>query len=137
MSIHPTAVIDPRAEIDPSVDIGPFVVIDGPVRVGPRTRVMAHATLTGWTSIGADNVVHMAAVIGDEPQDLAYAGAQSFVEIGDRNVIREHVQIHRGTKPGSSTVIGDDNYFMNNAHVGHNCRIGNRVIIANGSRRPS
>jgi len=133
MPIHPTAIIDPRAEIDPTADIGPLVTIDGAVRVGPRTQVLAHATLTGWTTIGADNVIHYAAVVGHTPQDLAYDGAESYVRIGDRNVIREHAQIHRGTKPGSATVIGDDNYFMNNAHVGHNCRIGNRVIVANGA----
>jgi len=133
MPIHPTAVIDERAEIDPDADIGPYVVIDAAVRVGPRTRVLAHATLTGWTEIGADNVIHAGAVVGDAPQDLAYDGAESFVRIGDRNVIREHVQIHRGTKPGSATTVGDDNFLMATAHVGHNCRIGNRVIIANGA----
>jgi UDP-N-acetylglucosamine acyltransferase len=133
MPIHPTAVIDTRAEIDPAADIGPFVVIDGPVRVGAGTRVMAHATLTGWTEVGADNVIHMGAVIGDTPQDLAFSGEQSYLRIGDRNVFREHVQIHRGTKPGSATVIGNDNYFMTNSHVGHNCRVGNHVIVTNGA----
>ena len=133
MPIHPTAIVDPRAEIHPAADIGPYVVIDGRVQVGPRTRVLAHATLTGWTQIGADNVIHMGAVVGHVPQDLAFTGEESYLRIGDRNVIREHVQIHRGTKPGSATVIGDDNYFMNNAHVAHNCRVANRVIIANGA----
>ena len=133
MPIHPTAVIDARAEIHPAADIGPFVVVDGLVRVGAGTRVLAHATLTGWTEIGADNVIHMGAVIGDTPQDLAFTGEESYLRIGDRNVIREHAQIHRGTKPGSATVIGDDNYFMHNAHVAHNCRIGNQAIIAGGA----
>ncbi len=133
MPIHPTAVIDPRAEVHADADIGPFVVIDGPVRVGPRTRVLAHATLTGWTTIGADNEIHMGAVIGHTPQDLAYDGSESYLHIGDRNVIREHAQIHRGTKPGSATVIGNENFFMNAAHVAHNCRIGNRVIVASGA----
>jgi UDP-N-acetylglucosamine acyltransferase len=133
MPIHPTAIIDARAVIDPSAEIGPYVVVDGPVRVGPGTRVLAHATLTGWTTIGAHNVIHMSAVIGDAPQDLAYDGAESYVHIGARNVIREHVQIHRGTKPGTATVIGDDNLLMCTAHVGHNCRIGNRIILTNGA----
>jgi UDP-N-acetylglucosamine acyltransferase len=133
MPIHPTAIIDPRAEIHAEATIGPYVVIDGPVRVGPRTRVLAHATLAGWTEIGADNVIHPGAVVGDTPQDVAFSGAESFLRIGDRNIIREHVQMHRGTKPGSATLIGDDNYFMCNAHVGHNCRIGNRVIVANAA----
>src|SRR5437870_1972960 len=133
MPIHPTAVIDARAEVHPEADIGPYVVIDGPVHIGPRTRVLAHATLTGWTEIGANNMIHMGAVVGHLPQDLAYEGTESYLRIGDRNVIREHAQLHRGTKPGSATVIGDDNFFMCNTHVGHNCRVGNRVIITNGA----
>jgi UDP-N-acetylglucosamine acyltransferase len=133
MPIHPTALIDPRAAVHPEADVGPYVVIDGPVQVGPRTRVLAHATLTGWTEIGADNVIHMGAVVGHTPQDLAFSGAESYLRIGDRNSIREHVQIHRGTKPGSATVIGNDNYFMSHAHVAHNCRIGNGVIVANAA----
>jgi len=133
MGIHPTALIDARAAVHPDADIGPYVVIDGPVRVGPRTRVMAHATLTGWTQVGADNVIHMGAVLGDTPQDLAFENRESYLRIGDRNVVREHVQMHRGTKPGSATVVGDDNYFMHNAHVAHNCRIGNHAIIASGA----
>ncbi len=133
MSIHPTAVIDSRAEIDPSAEIGPYVVIEGPVRIGARTRVGAHAVLLGHTTLGEDNVIHSGAVIGDLPQDAAYAGGESFVEIGRGNVIREHVQIHRGTKPGSRTRIGDGNFFMTNAHVAHNCTIGNRVIVATGA----
>ena len=133
MPIHPTALIDARAEIHPEADIGPYVVIDGPVRVGSRTRVLAHATLTGWTEMGADNVIHMGAVVGDTPQDLAFTGEESYLRIGDRNTIREHVQVHRGTKPGSATVIGNDNYLMATSHVGHNCRIGDHVIITNGA----
>lgn len=133
MPIHPTALIDPRAAIHPDADIGPYVVIDGPVRVGPRTRVSAHATLMGWTEIGADNTIHSGAVIGDTPQDLAFTGEETYLRIGDRNVFREHVQIHRGTTPGSATVIGSDNFFMATSHVGHNCSVGNRVIITNGA----
>jgi len=133
MAIHPTALIDPRAQIDPQAEIGPYVVIDGAVSVGRGTKVLAHATLTGNTEIGEDNEIHMGAVIGHTPQDLAYKGVTSFVKIGRRNIIREHSQIHRGTTEGSATVIGDDNYFMHNAHVAHNCRIGNQTIIAGGA----
>lgn len=133
MPIHQTAVIDARAEVDPRADIGPFVHIAGPVKVGRGTRVLAHATLAGWTEIGRDNVIHMGAVIGGDPQDLAYDGGETYLRIGDRNVFREHVQIHRGTKPGSATLIGNDNYLMCNAHVGHNCCVANNVIIANGA----
>jgi len=133
MSIHPAAVIDPAAEIDAEVEIGPYVVIEGPVRIKRGTRVMAHAYLTGRTEIGLDNEVHPGAVLGGPPQDRAYKGAESYLRIGDRNVIREHVQIHRGTAPESATVIGDDCFLMANSHVGHNCRLGDHVILANGA----
>ena len=108
-------------------------MIDGPVRIGARTRILAGAYLTGRTQLGADNVVHPGAVIGHEPQDLAYAGAPTGLRIGDRNVFREHTEVHRGTQPETWTEIGDDNYLMSQVHVGHNCRLGHRVIMATGA----
>jgi UDP-N-acetylglucosamine acyltransferase len=131
--IHPTAVVDPRAEIDATADIGPYAVIDGPVRVGPRTRVMAHAFLTGDSVLGADNVIHPGAIIGHEPQDLAYRGVPTGLRIADRNVIREHAEIHRATQEGTLTVVGSDNYLMSHAHIAHNCRVGDRTIICSGA----
>jgi len=131
--VHPTAVVDQRAEIDPSAEIGPHVVVEGPVRVGPRTRVLAGAYLTGRTEIGADNVVHPGAVLGHEPQDLAYRGADTGLRIGDRNVLREHCEVHRATQPGTWTEIGNDNYVMSQVHIGHNCRLGNGIILATGA----
>lgn len=133
MPIHPSAVIDPRAHIDPTVEIGPYVVIDGPVTIGPRTQIHAHAAILGATTIGADNVIHTGAVIGDLPQDKAYAGQQSFVWIGDRNTIREYVQIHRGTQPGSVTRIGHGNLLMTHAHVAHNCALGDNIVLSSGA----
>lgn len=133
MTIHPTAVVDPRAQIDPSAQVGPYVVIDGPVVVGAGTRVMGHATLLGETTVGRDNVIHPGAVIGDDPQDLSFQGQPTFVRVGDRNVIREHVVIHRATKPDAATVVGDDNFLMSHSHVAHDCRVGNRVILASGA----
>ena len=131
--IHPTAIVDPRAAVDPSAEIGPYVVIEGEVRVGPRTRVMAGAFLTGRIEIGADNVVHPGAVLGDEPQDLGYAGAPTGLRIGDRNVFREHTEVHRATNPDTWTEIGADNYFMSHVHIGHNSHVGHRIIIASGA----
>lgn len=133
MAIHPTALIDPRAEIHPEADIGPYVVIDGPVRIGRGTRVLAHAVLTGDTEIGEDNEIHMGAVVGHVPQDVAFKGRPSFLRIGHRNILREHSQVHRGTVEGSATVIGNDNFLMHNAHVAHNCRIGDQTVIAGGA----
>ena len=133
MPIHPTAVVDARAELDATADIGPYVVIDGPVRIGPRTRVMAHTFLTGDTALGADNVVHPGAVLGHEPQDLAYRDAPTGLRIGDRNVIREHAEIHRATQEGTLTVVGSDNYLMSHGHIAHNCRVGDRTIVCSGA----
>jgi len=133
MTIHPTAVIDPQAEIDADVAIGPYVVIEGPVKIKRGSRVMAHAYLTGWTEIGADNEIHPGAVIGEAPQDKAYKGEETYLRIGDHNIIREHAQIHRGTAPGSATIVGNHNFFMANSHIGHNCNIGDSVILANGA----
>ena len=132
-AIHPTAVIDPKAEIHPEVEVGPYVIIEGEVRIGQGTRIMAYAYLTGWTEIGEDNTIHMGAVIGHEPQDREYKGDKTYLRIGHRNIIREHVQIHRGTKPESSTIIGNENFFMNHAHIAHNCTIGDGVVIAGGA----
>lgn len=133
MSIHPTAIVDPSAEVHADVEIGPYVVVDGPVKIGRGTRIMAHAYLTGWTEVGEDNEIHPGAVLGDAPQDRAYRGEESYLTIGDRNIFREHVQVHRGTTPGSSTVIGSDNFLMASSHVAHNCRLGDHVVLANGA----
>ena len=133
MAIHPTAIVDRRAEIASDADVGPYVVIDGPVKLGARTRVMAYAFLAGDTELGPDNVVHPGAIIGHEPQDLAYDGAPTALRIGARNVFREHAEVHRATQPDTATVLGDDNYLMSHAHVAHNCRIGNRTIICSGA----
>ncbi len=133
MSIHPTAVIDSKAEIDTETEIGPYVVIEGPVKIGRGTRVMAHAYLTGWTEIGAENEIHPGAVLGGAPQDKAYKGEKTFLNIGDRNIFREHVQIHRGTTAGSATTLGNHNFLMANSHVGHNSRLGNQIVLANGA----
>ncbi|MCS6926106.1 MAG: acyl-ACP--UDP-N-acetylglucosamine O-acyltransferase [Candidatus Binatia bacterium] len=133
MAIHPTALIDPRADIHPEADIGPYVVIEGPVRIGRGTKVLAHAVLLGNTEIGEDNEIHMGAVIGHAPQDLSYKGGPTSLIIGHRNIIREHCQVHRGTTDGSATVIGNDNYLMHHAHVAHNCHLGNHTIIAGGA----
>jgi UDP-N-acetylglucosamine acyltransferase len=133
MSIHPTAVIDAKAEIDGEVDIGPYVVIDGPVKVHRGTRVMAHAYLTGWTEIGANNEIHPGAVLGNSPQDKAYKGQETYLKIGAGNIFREYVQVHRGTTAGSATVIGNNNFLMATAHVGHNCQLADNVILANGA----
>lgn len=133
MAIHVTALVDARAEIHEGVEIGPYVVIDGPVKIGRGTRVMAHAYLTGWTEIGEHNEIHPGAVLGNAPQDKAYRGQESYLKIGDHNIFREYAQVHRGTAPGSATVVGNHNFLMAAAHVGHNCQLGDHIVVANGA----
>ena len=115
--IHPTAVIDPKAELHKTVQVGPYVVIDGDVRVGAGCRIGPHAHLTGHTKVGADNIIHTGAVIGDAPQDLKYEEEPTRLLLGDRNVIREHVTLHRSNTPEEETVIGSGNFFMAHSHV--------------------
>ena len=132
MKIHPSAIVDPKARLGDDVEVGPFVCIGGEVEIGARCVVQSHAVLDGSVKLGADNRIGHGAIIGGWPQDLSFkAGTRSSVEIGDNNVIREHVTIHRGTAEGSVTRLGNNNFLMAGAHVGHNCEIGNKVIIAN------
>lgn len=133
MPIHPTAVVSGDAHVDPNAQIGAHVVIEGPVRIGPETIVNPFVHISGSTTIGANCRIHSGAVIGDLPQDRAYAGGESFCEVGDETIIREGVTVHRGTKPGSSTVVGKRCFLMANSHVGHNCVLADDVILTNGA----
>lgn len=131
--IHPTAIIHPKAKLDSSVQVGPFAVIDEGVELGAICVVGPHVYLTGLTTIGAGNRFHAGCVIGDAPQDLKYKNEPTRLRIGDHNVFREHVTIHRSNQPGTETIVGSHNYFMASSHVAHNCTVGDRVILANGA----
>lgn len=120
-------------ELGPGVSIGPFCYLSGRIKVGAGSRLISHVTLLGDTELGRDNVLHPNAVVGDEPQDIEYRGEPRAVRIGDRNVFREGVTVHRGSEHGEVTIIGNDNFLMQNAHVAHDCRIGNGTIIAGGA----
>jgi len=115
------------------VAVGPYAIIDEDVIVGANCRIGPHAHLTGHTSIGANNCFHTGCVIGDAAQDLKFQGEPTRLRIGDNNVFREHVTIHRSNKESEETVIGSHNYLMAHCHVGHNARVANQVIIANGA----
>jgi len=131
--IHPSAVVHPGAVLGDGCIVGPHAVIDGDVVLGDGCTVGPGAYLTGHTVLGSGNLVHAGAVIGDAPQDFKYAGQPTRLRIGDANVFREHVTIHRSNRPDEDTVIGDANVFMAGSHVGHNCRVGNQNIFANGA----
>lgn len=129
--IDPTAIIDPQARIDPSVRIGAYSIIEGPVNLGPNCAIASQVKLIGPLDMGAGNKVHSFAVLGDAPQDLKYRDQPSRVLIGENNIFREHVTVHRGT--GGDTVIGSNGFFMVGSHVGHNCRVGDGVTMVNGA----
>ncbi len=129
--IHSTACVDPKARLHESVVVGPFTVIEAGVTLGANCRIGPHCHLLGDTTLGEDNIVHTGCVLGDTPQDLAYQGAPTQLLIGRGNEFRENVTVHRGAREGTATEIGDDNYFMVNCHMPHNCRIGHHVIMAN------
>jgi UDP-N-acetylglucosamine acyltransferase len=131
--IHQTAIIDPAAEIDSSCEIGPYAIIDANVRVAKGCKIGPHVHLTGHTEIGANNRFYTGCVIGEAPQDLKYKNEPTRLRIGESNVFREYVTIHRSAKLDEDTVMGSNNFLMANCHVGHNCLLGNHIIIANGA----
>ncbi len=130
--IHPTALIHPSAQLDPSVEVGPYVIIDGPAQIAKGCRIEAHAQIVGHVVIGQGTVIGRAAVIGGDPQDLGFKPeTESGVVLGAGNVIREHVTIHRGSKPGAMTRVGDGNFIMASAHLAHDVVLGDKNILAN------
>ena len=131
--IHPTAVIHPKALVDPTATVGPYAVVDEGVSLGAHCRVGPHVHLTGLTFIGAFNQFHTGCVIGDAPQDLMYKGDPTGLRIGEHNVFREHVTVHRSTTLSEPTLVGSNNFLMAHSHVGHNVVIGDHVILANGA----
>lgn len=133
-TIHPTAVIAKTAKIAPGVVIGPYCVIDGDVTIGSGTRLVSHVSVGGHTSIGKHCTIYPFASLGHPPQDLKFKGEKSQLVIGDHNVIREHVTMNPGTEGGGLlTSVGSHCLFMVGSHIAHDCRVGNRVIMANNA----
>ena len=133
--IHPTAVIDPQATLGTDVQVGPYAIIDGPVEIGPECVIEAHACLNGPLTMGAENFVGHGAILGKSPQHRGYNGEATSLRIGDRNVFREYVTIHRGTVDGKGvTWIGDRNMFMIGSHLGHDGQVGNDCTVVNNAQ---
>jgi UDP-N-acetylglucosamine acyltransferase len=131
--IHPTAVIHGSARLADDVVVGPYAVIEEDVAVGAGSAIGAHAVIKRHTRIGRGNRVYEHAVLGGDPQDVKFKPCASRVEIGDNNLIREGVTIHRGSSEESPTRIGSENFLMAYCHIAHDCRLGNNVVIANGA----
>jgi UDP-N-acetylglucosamine acyltransferase len=131
--IHPTAVLSPETELADDVEVGPYVVTEGRVKIGPGCIIRPMVHLCGSLTLGSKNYVGTGTILGERPQHLKYNGEPTSLEIGDHNIFREHVTVHRGTTQSWLTRIGDHNMLMAGSHVAHDCRIGNRCILANGA----
>jgi UDP-N-acetylglucosamine acyltransferase len=132
--VHPTAVVDPSARLGEGVEVGPYAAVGAGVTLGEGTRLHAHAVVLGPAVLGSFNVIHSFAVVGGEPQmKRAIPERTPTLTLGARNVVREHVTLHRGGGAGG-TRVGDDNLFMVGAHVAHDATVGSHVTVANGTQ---
>lgn len=134
MAIHATAIVDPNAEIDSSVEIGAYSIIGPNVKIAAGTKIGPHVVIEGHTTIGKENRIFQFASIGAEPQDKKYAGEVSYLEIGDRNLIREFCTFNCGTANDKGiTKVGNDNWFLAYVHIAHDCVVGNHTIFSNNA----
>jgi UDP-N-acetylglucosamine acyltransferase len=134
VTIHPTAIIHPKARIAGGVTIGPYTVIGEHVTIGKDTEIASHVLIDGWTTIGERNRIHSFSSIGTPPQDISYRNEETFLIIGDDNIIREYATVHRATtKADRKTEIGNKNFLMAYIHVAHDCKLGNNIIMANNA----
>jgi UDP-N-acetylglucosamine acyltransferase len=130
--IHPTALVSPEAVLGAEVEVGPFAIVGPQVTVGPRSRIGARAILEQNVRLGAECRVGIGSILGGAPQDLKYAGEETWVEIGDGTIIREYCTINRGTTQSRRTSLGKNCLVMTYVHIAHDCHIGDRVVLANG-----
>jgi len=132
--IHSTAIISDLANIAEDVEIGPYSIIGDHVHIGAGSKIESHVVIKSHTHIGESNHIYQFASIGDDPQDKKYNGELTKLTIGDRNTIREYCTINRGTiEDSGNTIVGNDNWIMAYCHIAHDCNVGNKVIMANGT----
>jgi UDP-N-acetylglucosamine acyltransferase len=132
--IHPLAIVDPGAKLGKDVQIGAFSIIGAGVEIGSGTWIGPHVVINGSTRIGSDNRIYQFSSLGEAPQHLGYKGEPTWLEIGDRNIIREYCTLNRGSAGGGGvTRLGHDNFIMAYCHLAHDCQVGNRTIFANGT----
>lgn len=134
MNIHQSSIINKKAEIDEDVYIGPYCIIDGRVKISKGTKLISHIVIDGNTEIGQNNTIYPFTSIGTPPQDLKYKSEETGVKIGNNNIIRENMTIHRGSVSGDGfTTIGDNNFLMAYVHIAHDCKVGSNTIMANAA----
>lgn len=131
--IHSTAIISPKATIGQNVTIGPYSIIEEDVNIGDNCIIGPHVQICRWTTLGNNCEVHKGAVLGDAPQDWSYKGCEAYTIFGDNCHIREYTVVHRGSKEGQATRIGDNCMLMNNSHLGHDCQLADHVVIGSGT----
>lgn len=131
IKIHPSSIINSQAILEEGVEIGPFSIIGKNVKIGKNTKIHSSVLIDGWTTIGENCDIYTGTIIGTPPQDLKYKGEKTYVIIGNNNIIREYVTIHRSSGKENKTLIGSNNLIMAYVHIAHNCIIGNQIVIAN------
>ena len=132
--VHQTAIVHPKAELADDVSVGPYTVIGEHVRIGRGTRIDSHVVIEGWTEVGEHCQVHSFVSLGAPPQHLKYNGEETYVRIGNHNILREYVTVNRATAFGGGvTSVGDHNVLMAYVHIAHDCHVGNHVIMANAA----
>jgi len=130
--VHPSSVVSPEAILEDGVVIGPFCLVEGGSRIGARTVLRSHVVIGSLTDLGEDNDIYAHCTLGMGPQDLKFKGAPTRLRLGNRNVLREGLTMHRGTEQGGGlTTVGDDNFLMTGCHIAHDCHVGNSNIFAN------
>ena len=132
MNIHPTAYVSPQAQIGADVEIGPFCIVEPGAKIAGGCQLLSHATIKSGTVLGSDNVVGEGTVLGGLAQHIGSPTEPGALVIGDRNVFREHVTVHRAMHAGTQTTVGDGCLLMVGSHVAHDCRVGSQVILTNG-----
>ena len=131
-NIHPTAIVSDQVKLGNDVKVGPYSILEGNIQIGDGTVIEGHTFLKGNVSIGNNNHIYQFCSIGDYPQDISYNGEDTYIEIGDNNIIREYVSIHRGTtKDDYITKIGNNNFLMGHVHVAHDVKLSNKCILVN------
>ena len=132
MEIHPTALVGRRAELGAGVRVGPYAVVEDDAQLGDGCEIGAHAVVKRFTTLGARNRVYEHATLGGEPQDVKFRGEPSRLVVGDDNIIREYVTVHRASGEGGVTRVGSRNFLMVGVHIAHNCEVGDDNVFANG-----
>ncbi|HCA47194.1 MAG TPA: acyl-ACP--UDP-N-acetylglucosamine O-acyltransferase, partial [Armatimonadetes bacterium] len=130
MAIHPTALVDPGAELGEGVEVGPFSIIESGVTIGPDCTIGPNCVIRSGVTMGSGNRLDVGVVLGSLPQDAKFKGEPSFVRIGNNNLIREYVTVHRATGEGEATTVGDENFLMAYTHLGHNVEVGSKCSLA-------